>query len=73
MIFCTTGASCTFPDSLQGTWLGEKDTQTYKTIIFQFDGDTLQNFPLSTPTLSNSDFACVIQETTGDATRYLLK
>ena len=73
MIFCKTGARCTFPDSLQGAWLGEKDTQTNKAIVFQFDGDTLKSFPLSTPTLENSDFTCVIEETSGDVTRYVLK
>jgi hypothetical protein len=33
----------------------------------------LKSFPLSTPTLESSDFTCVIEETSGDVTRYVLK
>ncbi|XP_076117172.1 uncharacterized protein LOC143084961 [Mytilus galloprovincialis] len=68
-----TDASCQFKDSLHGKWNGGYDGETRKNVVFNFDGDTLRDFTLNMPTLSQTDFTCVESFQKGDTTIYTLQ
>ncbi|XP_052089683.1 uncharacterized protein LOC127726363 [Mytilus californianus] len=72
-VISNTDASCQFKDSLQGRWNGGYDADTRKNVVFSFDGDTLRDFTLNMPTLSQSDFTCVESYEKGDTTIYTLQ
>ncbi|XP_071124681.1 uncharacterized protein [Mytilus edulis] len=72
-VISNTDASCQFKDSIQGKWNGGYDAETRKNVVFNFDGDTLRDFTLNMPTLSQTDFTCVESFQKGDTTIYTLQ